>query len=185
VLLGITVTSRGLVSRGITRPLGRLRQSMTALADGNLTASLAVARDAMKWAHGPCSVVFQQHNGERNAPPPSKQRSVTGRAREAGGAGSAGDTIEQETSQALQQISATTTMMTTQRIDEQRATRTGTRRRMRRPRRARRSRRTTVASAAEQLSVSIREIGGQVGQSSAVVAAAVEAAGRHAQAIGR
>jgi methyl-accepting chemotaxis protein len=62
VLLGITVMVAWLVSRGITRPLGRLRQSMTALADGHLTGVIAGGerRDEMG-DMARAVVVFQQH----------------------------------------------------------------------------------------------------------------------------
>jgi methyl-accepting chemotaxis protein len=179
VLLGITVTVAWLVSRGITRPLGRLRQSMTALADGNLTGVIAGGerRDEMG-DMARAVVVFQQHmaKGNASAAEQAAEREQAAQEKRAALVGMA-DTIEQETSQALQQISATTTMMTTTANEmSNAATRTGTSAQNAATAASQAlANAQTVASAAEQLSVSIREIGGQVGQSSAVVARAVEA----------
>jgi methyl-accepting chemotaxis protein len=179
VLLGITVTVAWLVSRGITRPLGRLRQSMTALADGNLTGVIAGGerRDEMG-DMARAVVVFQQHMAKGNAAAAEQaaEREQAAQEKRAALVGMA-DTIEQETSQALQQISATTTMMTTTANEmSNAATRTGTSAQNAATAASQAlANAQTVASAAEQLSVSIREIGGQVGQSSAVVARAVEA----------
>ena len=179
VLLGITVTVAWLVSRGITLPLGRLRQSMTALADGNLTGVIAGSERRDETGDmARAVVVFQQHMAKESglAVEQAAEREQAAQEKRTAMIDMA-ETIEQETSHALQQISATTTMMTTTANEmSDSAGRTGASAQNAATAASQAlANAQTVASAAEQLSASIREIGGQVGQSSAVVARAVDA----------
>lgn len=178
VLLVISILVAWIVSRGITRPLGQLRQSMTALANGNLSGVIAggARRDEVGDMER-AAVVFQQHMAKESefAAGQAAEREQAAQEERIALVGMS-ETIEQEASQALQQISATTTMMTTTANEmNNSAARTGTSAQNAATAAGQAlANAQTVASAAEQLSASIREIGGQVAQSSAVVSRAVE-----------
>jgi methyl-accepting chemotaxis protein len=156
VLLGITVMVAWLVSRGITRPLDRLRQSMTALAVGNLTGIIAGGERRDEMGDMACAVVvFQQHMAKESelAAAQAAEREQAAQEKRTALIGMA-EKIEQETSQALQQISATTTVMTTTANEmSNSATRTGASARNAASQALANAQ--TVASAAEQLSASM------------------------------
>jgi methyl-accepting chemotaxis protein len=170
--------------RVISRPLVAMTQVMRRLADGDQTVEVPAAASSDEiGAMARAVAVFKQNAME-------KERATEQEAVQRQAAMDTGDalqtmanTIEAETSAALEEISHhTASMAATAATMNASASRTGA---------AAQSaaeaadqavaNAQTVASAAEQLSVSIREISGQVNQSTAVVGRAV-AAGSEARA---
>jgi methyl-accepting chemotaxis protein len=171
-------------ARVISRPLVAMTQVMRRLAEGDRTVEIPVPRSSDEiGAMARAVAVFKQNAIETERA--TEQEAVQRRAATATGDAllSMANTIEAETSAALEEIGHhTASMAATAATMNASASRTGAAAQS-----AAEAADTavanaqTVASAAEQLSVSIREISGQVSQSTAVVGRAV-AAGSEARA---
>ncbi|MEJ0019094.1 MAG: cache domain-containing protein [Acetobacteraceae bacterium] len=179
VLLAVSVIVAWVVSRGITRPLARLRRSMAALADGDVASVIQGAdRHDELGDMARTVLVFQEHMAKENelaaAQEAERERAATEKRT---ALAAMADRIESETAHALQQIAANTTAMAAAaREMSSAADRTGSSAQDAAGAAAQAlANAQTVASAAEELSASIHEIGAQVGQSNAVVGRAVTA----------
>jgi methyl-accepting chemotaxis protein len=165
------------INRDITASLGRLKTAMERLAGGELDTAIpgTSRRDEVGAMAGAATVFKEQmvkvvdlaaaQEQERQRALAEKQAALNGMA----------DKIEAETTTALQQVAARTSTMTAT-ADEMSAsaTRTGSSAQGAAAASAQAlANAQMVASAAEQLSASIREIGVQVGQSSEVIGRAV------------
>jgi methyl-accepting chemotaxis protein len=168
-----------LIGRGITRPLSAITKAMTALAGGKLSAPVpAISRKDEVGQMARALVVFKDHMmeerrlaaeqaAERKRAAEEKQTALTCMA----------DTIEAETGTALEQMRHRTSAMTTT-ADEMAASaaRAGDAAQNAADAASQvMSNAQAVAGAAEQLTASVREIGNQVNQSSAIVGRAVTA----------
>ena len=168
-----------IVARGITKPLNRLRLCMAALINGDLSVSIAGAgRHDEIGAMAGAVQVFQQHmvkaaqleaekEAERQQAEAAKRAALTGMA----------DTIEADTGSALEQIRTRTAAMTDTASDmSASASRTGCSAQTAAEAASRVLENAQVtASATEELAASIREIGSQIHQSSAIISNAVTA----------
>jgi methyl-accepting chemotaxis protein len=167
------------VNRDIVASIGRLRATMQRLAGGDLSGDIpGVERGDEVGSMAAALRVFQQRLVEartlsaeqdtlRTQAAAEKLRTLRGMA----------DTIETESTRALAEVTQRTTALADT-AEDMRASagRTGASARAAADAAtAAMSNAGTVASAAEQLSASIREIGGQVAQSSAIVRRAVTA----------
>ena len=179
LVLVATIALVVFIGRGISRPIGRLTTIMRRLANGELSAEISVTgrRDEVGAMAGAVTV-FKEHmvkekelaaaqEEERCRAETEKQAALVGMA----------DKIEAETTAALQMVGARTNAMTdTANEMAQSAARTGdSAQRAAEASAHAMANAQTVASAAEELSASIREIGGQVAQSTQVVGRAVAA----------
>jgi methyl-accepting chemotaxis protein len=167
------------VSRGITRPLARLRASMAALANGDLaTEPAGIARSDEIGEMAGTVQVFREHmikeaqyaaeqETERHRAEVAKRDALIGMA----------ERIETETGAALHQISARSAAMATAAESmTQSAVRTGSSAETAASAAGQiRGNAQMVASATEELAASIREIGSQVSQSTVVIGEAVTA----------
>jgi methyl-accepting chemotaxis protein len=178
VLLLLCISVAWIVAREITRPLSRLRDNMASLARGDLAVNIVgmARRDEIGDMAGAVEVfkghmekeavaIAQEH--EHNRAAAEKHAALVAMV----------DKIEAETTKAIIEVGVRTTAMTataekmsasavrTEFSAEGAATTSG----------QALANAQTVASAAEQLSASIREIGVQVAQSSAIVGRAVAA----------
>ena len=179
VLMLISIGIAWMVARGILRPLSGLKARMAGLSAGELDAPVAGADRRDELGEMARSVlVFKDHmvkegqlSAERRA-----EREHAETAKRAALVGMA-DTIEAETGTALRLIGVrTAAMAVTADAMSASATRTGASAEVAATAAANaRANAQTVASAAEELAASIREIGGQVNQSTIVVGRAVTA----------
>lgn len=177
VLLCVSVA--WIVSRGITRPLFRLRRSMASLAHGDLAATVdGTDRTDEIGDMAGAVLVFQDHmvKEARHATEQEQERQSAAAEKQVALIGMA-DRIETETTTALNEITTRTAAMTaTAEGMSASAARTGSSAQSAATASAQAlANAQTVASAAEQLSASIREIGAQVAQSTAIVGRAVAA----------
>jgi methyl-accepting chemotaxis protein len=168
-----------MVTRGIIGPLTGLRARMVGLSAGELDAPVAGAERRDEIGEMARSlVVFKDHMiGEKQlAADRETERGHAEAAKRAALAGMA-DTIESETGTRLRQIGVrTAAMAVTADAMSASAARTGTSADVAAAAAANaQANAQTVASAAEELAASIREIGGQVNQSTLVVRRAVTA----------
>ena len=187
ILILLCVAVAWFVSRGITRPLVHLRNSMAALAEGDLTTDLTgPARTDEIGEMAAAVVVFKEHmiravelaavqQTERDAAEAAKREALVRMA----------ETIEAQTGAALLQITARTAeMAATADAMSQSASRTGDAASTAAVAAGQiRVNAQVVASATEELAASIREIGGQVGQSAATIGEAVTAGAEARDAI--
>jgi methyl-accepting chemotaxis protein len=186
ILLLILVVT-WLVNHDITRSLGALRAAMGTLAAGETTIDIPGTERGDEVGEMAAAVlVFKQGllRVEQLAGEQEAQRRE-GEAEKQAALGRMADTIEAETRSAMEQIAQRTGTMAVAATDmAASAGRTGASA----ENAARASSQAlataqAVASAAEQLSSSIREISGQVSQSTSVVGRAVEAGGQTRKAI--
>jgi methyl-accepting chemotaxis protein len=168
-----------LIGRGIVRPVSGMTAAMRRLAEGDTAVDVPSrdARDEMG-AMAKAVDVFKQHAIERDrlAAERQAQEARAAQEKQAALAGMA-DKIETETGAALEAIAGRTADMaaTAEKMSAS-ASRTGESAGGASAAAAQALANVqTVASAAEQLAASIREIGGQVSQSTVVVGRAVQA----------
>jgi methyl-accepting chemotaxis protein len=180
-LLLVCVLVAWIVSRGITRPLSRIRQCMAALAGGDLDADIVGADRCDEVGDMAGAVrVFKEHMAkELSLAAEQQEQHQRAEAEKRAALVEMADKIEEETSAGLREVSARTARMTaTAEEMSASAVRTGN---------SALAASTasdqalanaqTVASAAEELAASIREIASQVAQSNEVVGQAVTAGG--------
>jgi methyl-accepting chemotaxis protein len=181
LILVVTVLAAWLVNRDIAGSMGGLKQAMERLAQGDLaTVVPGTGRRDEVGGMAQAVLVFKQHMVQEGqlAAEQAAERERAAAEKQAALAKMA-DTIETETSTALQQICAHTAALTAT-ADEMSASATRTAASAENAASAAgqaQANAQSVASAAEQLAASIREIGGQVSQSSTVVSRAVAAGG--------
>jgi methyl-accepting chemotaxis protein len=178
ILVG-TLLIAWLVNHDIARSFGALRQAMARLATGDLATEIpgtgrrdevgAMAAAVLVFQHGLRKV--EQLAGEREAERERADQDKTAALVRMA------DTIESETRGAVSQIGERTKTMQVAAIDmSESAMRTGASAQSAAEASSLAlATAQTVAGAAEQLATSIREISGQVGQSTSVVGRAVEA----------
>jgi methyl-accepting chemotaxis protein len=168
-----------LIARGIAHPIRNLTQAMRELASGRLdTAVPHTARRDELGEMARAVGVFREHMIKAAELTRQQQEERDRAAREKHAAlVTMADTIEGETRAAIERIGQRTGEMTaTADAMDASAVRTGTAAESAALAAAQAlATAQTVASAAEQLSASIREIGGQVSQSTAIVGRAVQA----------
>ena len=178
-LLAVCVLVAGIVSRGITRPLSRLRGSMAALAGGEVTTAVADTerRDEIG-EMAQAVLVFRQHM-RANMALAEAQQEERARAEQAKREAlrAMADTIEQQTVSALRQIGdRTAAMVATLEALEASAARTGSAARTAAASAgAILASAQTVAGAADALAASIGDVAGQAGQSAQVIGEAAAA----------
>jgi methyl-accepting chemotaxis protein len=179
LVLLVTLAVAWLINRDISGSLGRLKAAMERLATGDLTTAIpGTARRDEIGGMASAVLVFKEHmqKEQEHAAAREQERERAAAEKSAALVGMA-DRIETETATALQVIAERTAAMAgTAEAMRASAARTGE---------AAHSAQAastqalgnaqTVASAAEQLSASIREIGGQMAQSTEVVRRAVAA----------
>jgi len=183
MIAGLLLVSLGIawaVGRSIVRPLSGLRGRMATLQAGDLAASVPGEdrRDELG-EMARAVLVFRDHmvrENELTVAHEAERASAEQAQRRAALVGMA-DTVESETANALQSISARTgAIASTADAMSESANRTGGSAQDAAAAAAQAlANAQSVASAAEELTASIREIGGQVSQSSAVVERAVGA----------
>ncbi|HEY2616202.1 MAG TPA: methyl-accepting chemotaxis protein [Acetobacteraceae bacterium] len=188
VILLAALTVAWLVNRDIVASLGHLKSAMERLARGELTTEVTGTerRDEVGGMAGAVLVFKEQMiRAEELAAERDQERERAEDAKCAALLGMA-ETIETEAKQALGEIGRRTDMMAQAANDmSASAARTGASAGSAAGAAAQAlATAQTVASAAEQLTASIREIGGQVNQSSAVVSRAVEAGRATRETIG-
>ncbi len=177
LLTGLVVA--WLINRDISVSLGHLKTSMEHLADGELTTEIrGTERRDEVGGMARAVLVFKEHmvKAERLTAEREEERERAETTKHAALLSMA-ETIETEAKQALEDVDQRTSAMSVAANDmSASAARTGASAAGAASATAQAlANAQTVASAAEQLTVSIREIGGQVGQSAAVVGRAVEA----------
>jgi methyl-accepting chemotaxis protein len=178
-ILVLTMLTAWLVNRDIATSLGRLQSVMTSLADGKLETDVpGTDRQDEVGRMAGTVLVFRQRmvRAEQMTVEREQERERAEQAKLAALTAMA-ETIETEAKQALAEVGRHTTAMTdAANAMSASATRTGNSAKGAAGAAGQAlSNAQTVASAAEELSASIREIAGQVSQSSAVVSRAVEA----------
>ena len=180
ILLLLSLGIAWAVGRGVVKPLARLKTRMAALSAGDLDSPVPGAdrRDELG-EMARAVLLFKDHmvgESQRAAERETERQEAQTQQRRAALVGMA-DTVEAETSTALEGIGARTmAMAATADAMSASATRTGTSAQDAATAAAQAlANAQTVASAAEELSASIREISGQVSQSTAVVGRAVSA----------
>jgi methyl-accepting chemotaxis protein len=187
-ILLVIVLVAWLINRDISGSLGRLKAAMESLAKGNLSTEVfgTDRRDEVGGMAG-AVVVFKDNmvEAERLSAERELERERAEAAKRAALLAMA-DTIEAEATQGLKEVSRRTAAMAEAANGmSASATRTGESARSAAEAAMQAlANAQTVASAAEQLAASIREIGGQVSQSTAVVGRAVEAGRATRETIG-
>jgi methyl-accepting chemotaxis protein len=179
VILLVVSLAAWLIDRDITNSLGKLKAAMEELAQGELAAEIpGVARGDEVGGMADAVLVFQQHMIKEDhlakAQEQERQRSA---AEKQAALRDMADRIEAETTTALRQVASRTNAMTAT-ADEMiaSAVRTGNSAQSAQGAAGQAmANAQTVASAAERLSASIREIGGQVARSTEIVGRAVAA----------
>ncbi len=169
------------IGRGIARPIVSLTDAMHRLADGDLDVAIpnATRRDELGEMARAVAVFKDNAGAMRRLRTEQIEAQHSAEAAKRTALTKMAETVESETGKALEQIRSRTVAMTAT-ADEMSAWggRSGSAAETAAGAAAQAlANLQTVASAAEQLTVSIREIGGQVSQSSRVVARAVIAGG--------
>ena len=178
-ILLVTLLTAWLVNRDITGSLDRLRRAMDRLANGDLTTDIpGTGRRDEVGSMAASVLVFRQHMATEAhlAAQQTEDRDRAEAAKHAALVGMA-EAIEGAAKHAIAAVIGRTALMAESANSMTgSADRTGASAQNAATAAAQAlANAQTVASAAEQLTASIREIGGQVGQSAAVVARAVEA----------
>jgi methyl-accepting chemotaxis protein len=179
LLLAVTVLMAAQMTGAVVRPLGRITQTMSRLAAGQIDSDVpAVERADEIGAMARAVLVFRDHarDVERlNAEQEQNRRQAE--EDKCAALVRMAETVESATADALNQIARQTEAMTVRaEAMSASASRTDASARTAAEAAAQaRAHAQTVASAAEQLSASVREISGQVSRSSQIVGRAVEA----------